>query len=754
MFFRKDDVKLKIRNIIIDDADNDIAFVISSKGVGKLSLLAEIYDIESHNHSIIIADGKRIRGSSSCLCKCFIDGIYSYIEKHNSPKIREKFLRLLPKGKVTVTEKISFVGNAFISRRKIKIPEFASYLFDLTPKQLKDVYVGLAGATPLVLFASAIWLDSTDIEYLQNLYSDNWEAKITFIIALRPTVETLNAMNQIIAKKRSGVWVFPLMPTVVVPADATFPEAFATISVKSIGTSERYYDFYHALRATNDYIEMYNIVNSLLSDTMHPVNLCFMANQEISNQTYDDLLKIVSTIYPTQKKEFDNRVVLPYDGRLLWIDALSYYITLHEGISEAIIATQRFFFDIIIYSRRFEKGSPKRAKFTSFLSKAKKSNTNELASGFATYFSSFASFASVFSSKEQFGRNTSKNALFAVELLDRAVLEFSDSNIDSSISFLNDLYEDSQLCAILDICLETITRFFERIEPTFNLEHTTIRCISKFQTVCMTAAYQWLDLTILNKIVALQKKIISSGRTIKFEFKQLTTSEEKTTLFEYLKKELNKENLRMRDILMRATIFLSYTHTDNAIADIIETELTGLGYEVKRDIRNIEPWDNLQQFMKSIRKQDYAIFLVSDKYLHQVNCMYEIMQFMKDENFGTRSFPIAIGFTKAELLERNSQGKTTSMFEDLYWIENVKYWQDYAQKMRNQLSELERENSGELDLRYRDINELSQTVAKFYGDSFGPKLLATIDPENANVEDIVKRIDKKISSDLAASEEG
>jgi hypothetical protein len=44
---------------------------------------------------------------------------------------------------------------------------------------------------------------------------------------------------------------------------------------------------------------------------------------------------------------------------------------------------------------------------------------------------------------------------------------------------------------------------------------------------------------------------------------------------------------------------------------------------------------------------------------------------------------------------------------------------------------------------------MSQTVAKFYGSSFGSKLLATIDPENVDVEDIVKRIDQRISSDLA-----
>lgn len=71
MFLKKEEIKEKIRNIILDEKDNDIAFVVASKGVGKLNLLAEIYDIESLNGDIIIANGKRINNSSSCLEKCY-----------------------------------------------------------------------------------------------------------------------------------------------------------------------------------------------------------------------------------------------------------------------------------------------------------------------------------------------------------------------------------------------------------------------------------------------------------------------------------------------------------------------------------------------------------------------------------------------------------------------------------------------------------------------------------------------------------
>ena len=188
----------------------------------------------------------------------------------------------------------------------------------------------------------------------------------------------------------------------------------------------------------------------------------------------------------------------------------------------------------------------------------------------------------------------------------------------------------------------------------------------------------------------------------------------------------------MEDVVMSTTIFLSYTHSDSEIAEKLDNSLRTLGYDVKRDIRNVDKWDDLQCFMKSIRKQDYAVF-----------------QFMKDENFGDRSFPIAIGFSETEKNMRKIQNKPTSLFDDFYWIEIIRYWQDYALDMKTQLEQVNRENAGELDFRYRIVNGLAQTAAEFLGSSFARKLLATIDSENMNIEETVIRIDKIISSDTS-----
>lgn len=754
MFIEKGDVKNRISDIILDDKDNDIAFIVASKGIGKLSLLSEVFDMESSKRNIIVANGKRIRGSSSCLSKCFIDGICSYIERNNTRdgKTKMTFLNLLPRGKLSALQKISFMADAFVARRKVRIDELSLCLSGLTLNQLKEIYVGLAGETPLVLFAGAIFLTKDDIDFLCNLHNDNWGARVTYIIALRPTIECLDVIKSTIDKKKNGVWVFPLLPDIATRSKTKNPNSIASIIVNDIGKSDVYRDFQQALLSNTDYFEVYNLVHTLLDDGLQPAQLCFLANQEMSNSEYFDLKRIVSKIYPGEITEYDDRLIIPYDGRLLWLDALSYYIALCECIDDAISSTQNFFFRIIAYSQHFQPGSPERSPFISFLTESQKHNKNQIAEGFAAYFSSFAALAMAFSSESEFHKNSGKNSLMALDILDRSVLDFSGDHFESHIVTLETMHEYSQFCSILDIGLEAITRFFESGVLPEKISASTILGISNFQAFCMSTAYRWLDVTLIDKIILLQKSIRNSGLSVQFEFKQLNAAKEKEALFHHLEAGLKRENLELEDVIMRGTIFLSYSHSDSRIADMLEDALKQAGHDVKRDINCMQEGDSLEDFMKSIRKQDYVVFLVSDTYLRRVNCVNEVMQFMKDEDRISYAFPICIGFTQEELSARKQNNRPSSMFDDFYWMEIAQYWQNYSKQYHEQLAELNRENSAEFAMRYRKINTFPQTAAEFFDATFSSKLLATIDPENLQEEHIVKiasRIDHLIRSKIS-----
>ena len=66
------------------------------------------------------------------------------------------------------------------------------------------------------------------------------------------------------------------------------------------------------------------------------------------------------------------------------------------------------------------------------------------------------------------------------------------------------------------------------------------------------------------------------------------------------------------------------------------------GVEVIRDIRGVDNWQSLKDFMQAIRGNDFAVLLISDSYLKSVNCMYEVLEIMKEVEFRRRIFPAII----------------------------------------------------------------------------------------------------------------
>lgn len=195
----------------------------------------------------------------------------------------------------------------------------------------------------------------------------------------------------------------------------------------------------------------------------------------------------------------------------------------------------------------------------------------------------------------------------------------------------------------------------------------------------------------------------------------------------------------------KKTIFLSYTHADHEIADKIDSALQNIGYKVKRDIRDIKQWGNLKDFMKTIRKEDYVVFLVSDTYLHRENCLFEVMQFLKDESYEKRALPIAIDFTSEEKNQRSDAGRSDHMFSAEYISEIIIFWQGKAEEINNAIKPIFAENRAELDGMYREIRNMAQTASKFLTKLFRYKLLTIIDPENPQYEESIVKIDDKIN---------
>jgi len=97
---------------------------------------------------------------------------------------------------------------------------------------------------------------------------------------------------------------------------------------------------------------------------------------------------------------------------------------------------------------------------------------------------------------------------------------------------------------------------------------------------------------------------------------------------------------------MKNQIFISYSWKNESIVDEIDKSFMRDDMKLIRDKRNTEYKDSFKEFMKKIRETDYVLMVISDAYLKSKNCMYEVLEVLKDENFKKRIFPIVLSDAK------------------------------------------------------------------------------------------------------------
>ena len=107
--------------------------------------------------------------------------------------------------------------------------------------------------------------------------------------------------------------------------------------------------------------------------------------------------------------------------------------------------------------------------------------------------------------------------------------------------------------------------------------------------------------------------------------------------------------------------FLSYAWSNTDIADVIDTTLRQNGFIIKRDIRNLELGENIQEFMDQLKHSRYVILLITPEYLRRENCMYEGIKAVEAlEEGGHTIIPVCCG---VELSRRE------------LWQEYIAFWE-------------------------------------------------------------------------------
>lgn len=140
------------------------------------------------------------------------------------------------------------------------------------------------------------------------------------------------------------------------------------------------------------------------------------------------------------------------------------------------------------------------------------------------------------------------------------------------------------------------------------------------------------------------------------------------------------------------TIFLSYCQKDADVADCLEENMEPYirdKAKITRDIRDVEYHESFKHFMQSIEKHEYVITLISDNYLKSRNCMYEMLEVVKDSNFSEKLLFVVLGNDDVKYYKNEP---VESIGADVYSVSGQakysKYWSNVDKKLDTEINEI------------------------------------------------------------------
>lgn len=163
-------------------------------------------------------------------------------------------------------------------------------------------------------------------------------------------------------------------------------------------------------------------------------------------------------------------------------------------------------------------------------------------------------------------------------------------------------------------------------------------------------------------------------------------------------------------------------------------ELISNNFKVQIDIQKLKYKDNIKTFMKELGAGRYIICIISEKYLKSLNCMYEVLQMLKYQNFQDRIFPILLSDAK--------------IYNSSKIIHYLLYWEEKINQLNNEAKSLS--NIAYAAPIFEDIeimNEIRRALAKF-GDEIGNMNLLTSETHDiSNFKELIEAINSKVEID-------
>lgn len=108
-------------------------------------------------------------------------------------------------------------------------------------------------------------------------------------------------------------------------------------------------------------------------------------------------------------------------------------------------------------------------------------------------------------------------------------------------------------------------------------------------------------------------------------------------------------------------VFISYSWSDSAIADEVDSAFQARGRALIRDVRDAPYRADIPDFMKRLGQGSAVVLLISDAYLKSRNCMFEALELLQHADFSKRIFPVVLP-------------SGTTIYDEVASAEYVQFW--------------------------------------------------------------------------------
>lgn len=173
----------------------------------------------------------------------------------------------------------------------------------------------------------------------------------------------------------------------------------------------------------------------------------------------------------------------------------------------------------------------------------------------------------------------------------------------------------------------------------------------------------------------------------------------------------------------KAEVFLSYCWEDEKIVDeVYDNLIKCTQINLHRDKLEIKQWGSIREYMQSITQMDYVVLFISEAYLKSPNCMYEVLEIMRDREYKDKIFPAVI---------------YTDIYKASTKVRFVKYWQDKLSELENDTKGIKMQNAGSLPEDGKQYQDIAANIVNF--------LKIVSDMNNPDIKDISDAIKNKLT---------